>query len=93
VFEQILDALAIKRDPSTHPLFQILMVLQNAPLPALAAAGLTVEPLEVEQSRALYDLGLFWREGAQGLRGRFEYSTDLFRSATIAASPGSCAHC
>jgi amino acid adenylation domain-containing protein len=83
VFEQLIDALAIERDPSRHPIFQVILALQNAPMPALAGAGLRVEPLEMERTTAHYELGLSLREGADGLRGRLEYSTDLFMPATI----------
>jgi hypothetical protein len=83
-FEQVLQALALPRDPSRHPLFQVLLVLQTAPLPTLQGAGFEVKQLEVRQPGAGYDLTLFLREEQAGLRGRLEYRTDLFDEATIA---------
>jgi len=82
-FEQVLDALLITRDMSRHPIFQTMLVLQNAPMPAVHSAGLTVQPLEVPRTTAQFDLALFFREGAHELRGRVKYSTELFTPTTI----------
>ncbi len=38
-FEQLVGVLQPERDPSRTPLFQVMFVLQNAPLPALRVAG------------------------------------------------------
>jgi amino acid adenylation domain-containing protein len=82
-FEQVLEALPLTRDMSRHPVFQVLLVLQNAPMPAVQRAGLTVQPIEVPRTTAQFDLGLFVREEEQELRGRVKYSTDLFTAPTM----------
>jgi len=82
-FEQVLEALPSTRDLSRHPIFQTMLVLQNAPMPLLKRPGLTVQPLDVPRTTARFDLALFLREGAHELRGRVEYSTELFTPTTI----------
>ncbi len=59
-----------------------MLVLQNAPLPALDAPGLTMKPLEVESVTAKFDLTLTVTESDAGLRATLEYSADLFDAAT-----------
>ncbi len=83
-FEKLVTELAPERDLSHAPVFQVLLVLQNAPLPALAVPGLALEPVAVESDRAKLDLVLNVAETGGGLAGRWIYKTDLFDGATIA---------
>src|SRR5690606_30788592 len=39
-FEQIVDAVGVRRSPDRHPIFQACLVLQNMPVPELTLAGL-----------------------------------------------------
>jgi amino acid adenylation domain-containing protein len=82
-FELLIDELKLERDMSRHPLFQVLFVLQNAPLSDLRAGDLTLRPLPLEQSTAKFDLLLSMMETEQGITAQFEYNTDLFDSSTI----------
>jgi amino acid adenylation domain-containing protein len=81
-FDMIVNELLPHRDPSRTPLFQVMLVLQNAPLPALRAPGLELAPLEVESVAAKFDLTLSVTETAAGLRAVLEYDTDLFDPST-----------
>jgi amino acid adenylation domain-containing protein len=83
-FEQLVGALQPERDLSRSPLFQVLFVLQNAPLPALRLGQLTLSPVEVEGGTAKFDLTLSLMDTGQGLEGALEYNTDLFDAATVA---------
>ncbi|HEY1352146.1 MAG TPA: amino acid adenylation domain-containing protein [Ktedonobacteraceae bacterium] len=83
-FEQLVEALSPARDLSRNPLFQVMFVLQNAPLQAPHLPGLTFEPLAVENHTTKFDLWLSLTEGPRSLGGSIEYSTDLFEAASIA---------
>jgi amino acid adenylation domain-containing protein/non-ribosomal peptide synthase protein (TIGR01720 family) len=87
-FEQLVEELHPQRDLSRAPLFQVIFALQNAPLPPMDLPGLTMHPLRIDSETAKYDLALDLRESAEGISGRFEYSTDLFDAATIARMAG-----
>jgi len=82
-FEQLVEALGVGRDLSRTPLFQVLLVFQNAPLPALEFGGLTVSPVYVDNQTSKFDLSLYLTETPDGLSAAMEYSTDLFDHATI----------
>ncbi|AGA31109.1 hybrid non-ribosomal peptide synthetase/type I polyketide synthase [Singulisphaera acidiphila] len=82
-FEQIVEAVSAERDPSRSPLFQAMLILQNAPLPPLATAGLTMTVLEPATATAKFDLTLKLTETDQGLHAALEYATDLFESTTV----------
>src|SRR5262249_32864049 len=81
-FEKLLEALQPPRDLSRTPLFQVLFVLQNTPQQPLELVGLSVDPLEIAPETANFDLWLNLSETPEGLRGWFDYSTDLFDAAT-----------
>jgi amino acid adenylation domain-containing protein len=81
-FEKLVEELEPERQLSHNPLFQVLFVLQNAPLPVLNLSGLTLGPLPARGGTSKFDLSLYFWEGAE-LSGYFEYNTDLFDRATI----------
>ncbi len=82
-FEQLVDSLQLQRSLSYTPLFQVMFVLQNAPMEALEIEGLHWEPLESNSSTAKFDLTLSMQETSEGLTGVLEYSLDLFDLETI----------
>lgn len=82
-FEKLVEELQPERNLSYNPLFQTWFVLQNAPMPPLELAGLTLSVLEFDTSTSRHDLSLTCWENAQGIQGLFEYKTDLFKTATI----------
>jgi amino acid adenylation domain-containing protein/non-ribosomal peptide synthase protein (TIGR01720 family) len=87
-FEKLVDELLIERSPSHAPLTQVMFALQNAPRLALKLPGLTLEQMEVESGTAKFDLALSMRDTEQGLKGTFEYATDLFDHTTISRMIG-----
>jgi amino acid adenylation domain-containing protein/non-ribosomal peptide synthase protein (TIGR01720 family) len=82
-FEQLVEELQPERNLSHHPLFQVMFVLQNAPMEHLKLPGLTLTPLNMEHRIARFDLTLFVEEADQELLGAIEYNTDLFDATTI----------
>jgi len=82
-FERLVEALQPERNLSHAPFFQVMFVLQNAPLPDLDLPGLNLTILELESSVSKFDLTLEITETAAGLTCRLEYCTDLFERTTI----------
>lgn len=83
-FEKLVEELQPTRDLSRHPLFQVMFILQNAPLPTLQLEGLRLVPLDIENETSKFDLTLSVFEGGDGsLRVNVEYNRDLFDGETI----------
>lgn len=82
-FEKLVEELQPERNLSYNPLFQVWFVLQNAPMPPLELAGLTLSVLEFGAGTSRHDLSLTCWEIPQGIQGLFEYKTGLFEATTI----------
>ncbi|MFP5262227.1 MAG: amino acid adenylation domain-containing protein, partial [Blastocatellia bacterium] len=88
-FEKLVDELQPGRDTSRNPLFQAMIVLQDAPMPEFDISGLTMSPVEVGGVTTKFiDLVLSVVDTNDGLIASFEYSTDLFEARTIARMLG-----
>jgi acyl carrier protein len=81
--EKLIEELRLARDLSRNPIFQVMLVLQNMPMPELNSAGLVLKPMEVTSTTSLLDLSLYFRELKHELLIRVEYNTDLFNTSTI----------
>ena len=90
-FERVVEALQPARSLARHPLFQVMLVLQNAPGEELALPGLALCPEEVMLDVTKFDLtlGLGERLGPEGeplgIEGGLQYSVDLFERETVEA--------
>ncbi|HEY52488.1 MAG TPA: amino acid adenylation domain-containing protein, partial [Caldilineae bacterium] len=82
-FEMLVDELQPQRAMSHSPLFQVMFVLQDAPVEALQLPDLTLTPLRTDTGTAKFDLTLSMTDAGQELYGLLEYNTDLFEAATI----------
>jgi len=82
-FDKLVEELRPDRSLNQTPLFQVLFVMQNMPMPALELGGLTLTPLEQDSGIAKFDLVLFVGETEQGIAGTWKYNTDLFDAAAI----------
>jgi amino acid adenylation domain-containing protein len=82
-FEKLVEELHPERSLSYSPLFQVMLVLQNAPIGELSLPGLTLTPLQLEDSAARDDLFLSIAETEAGLTGELAYNSDLFDRRTI----------
>ncbi|GGP87303.1 hypothetical protein GCM10010231_66630 [Streptomyces sindenensis] len=90
-FERLVDTLGPERALSLHPLFQVMLTLENTADAAVDLPGVTVEPHPVGLDIAKFDLmfGLKERHTTEGvpvgIEGGIEYSADLFDAATVAS--------
>ncbi len=82
-FEQLIEELRPPRDTSHTPMFQMMFILQNAPMSSQARQDLQMEFLRVDNKTSKFDLTLSLSEMFDGLRAVAEYRTDLFDHSTI----------
>ncbi|MFF8945264.1 amino acid adenylation domain-containing protein, partial [Streptomyces sp. NPDC014864] len=83
-FERVVDAVAPDRSQARHPLFQVMLVLQNTAAAELRLPGLDTATLPVGTGAAKFDLGLeFGERSTGGMDGLVEYSSELFDHATV----------
>ncbi len=81
-FEMLVEHLRPERDLSLHPLFQVMLVLQEGVPAEPVLAGLEAHPVDLEIGATPFDLTLILAEQQGGLEGVLEYSVDLFDAAT-----------
>ncbi|HEY0737424.1 MAG TPA: amino acid adenylation domain-containing protein [Herpetosiphonaceae bacterium] len=82
-FEKLVDALQITRDPSSTPLFQVMLSIGAGAESDESWPGLTLHAYEVERRGANFDLTLEVTEHSDGLHCAFVYRADLFEAATV----------
>ncbi len=82
-FERLLEVLKPPRDLSRTPLFQVMFILQNAPMPVMRRAGLVFRTFDIEAESAAFDLRFNVRVEEGRLWSLVRYNTDLFDAATI----------
>ena len=82
-FEKLVEELKPERSLSHSPLFQVMIVLQNASTTAWNFNDLAVSPVRIAGETAKFDLTLSMQERAAGLQGALQYNTDLFSPETI----------
>ncbi|PWW60408.1 non-ribosomal peptide synthetase [Actinokineospora spheciospongiae] len=83
-FERLVEALAPPRSLARHPVFQVMLGLQNTPEPVLDLPGLAVAAEPVAVGSARFDLSFGFAERGDGLDGVLEFNADLFDPATAA---------
>ena len=85
-FEKLLDELNVPRDPSRHPIFQVVFGLQSFGNKKFGVEGKTLlEPyLEgVTTNTAKFDLMVMLDDSNRGISGVFNYATALFNKKSI----------
>jgi amino acid adenylation domain-containing protein/non-ribosomal peptide synthase protein (TIGR01720 family) len=87
-FEKLISELAVERDPSRHPLFQVLFALQNFRGGESSAGSqqqtcLKQLPLYHLYEVTKFDLAIYIDEGEEQLQGIVVYSSQLFQISTI----------
>ncbi|MCX4825447.1 amino acid adenylation domain-containing protein [Streptomyces sp. NBC_01142] len=90
-FDQLVEALNPERSPGRHPLFQVMLALQNNSGALVELPGLDVQFESVDSGSAKFDLAFEVTErctpdgNSQGLVGSVEYALDLFDAPTVTA--------
>ncbi len=87
-FEKVVEALSPPRDLSRSPLFQVMLILQNAPASPPRLGPVSMRRAEVERETSKFDLTLQLLQDGSGLSGLIEYSTALFDEERIARMAG-----
>ncbi|MFC5743626.1 non-ribosomal peptide synthetase [Dyella tabacisoli] len=82
-FEKLVAELQPERSLAREPIFQVALALQNMQAEKIALGGLEIAPLALDSPTAKSDLYLAMYEATDGLRGTFEYATDLFDHGTL----------
>ncbi|MEV0759110.1 non-ribosomal peptide synthase/polyketide synthase [Nocardia sp. NPDC050435] len=84
-FELLVELLNPVRSAARHPLFQVLLSMQNNAAPTLELAGAGFEPYALDATISRFDLTFTVAEAGSGWDLHLEYATDLFDRATAEA--------
>ena len=90
-FERLVEVLNPARSLARHPLFQVMLALQNNAPVSLDLVGLSVSVELVDTASAKFDLSISLGEqrasdgSPAGIEGVIEYATDLFDRSNVAA--------
>ncbi|NEB42174.1 non-ribosomal peptide synthetase [Streptomyces sp. SID14515] len=88
-FERLVDELNPARSMARHPLFQVMLSMQNTPAIEAELGGIPATPLPVALDTAKFDLSFeleerFSGDGSPaGLEGVIEFAVDLFDRASV----------
>ncbi|MER6345313.1 amino acid adenylation domain-containing protein [Streptomyces sp. NPDC001595] len=82
-FERVVEQQNPVRSTARQPLFQTMLVMQNNEHAALDLPGVRATPEALTTTTAKFDLTLFLEETGDGMKGHFEYATDLFDRDTV----------
>ncbi|WP_267085859.1 condensation domain-containing protein, partial [Xanthomonas sacchari] len=83
-FPLLTERLNPERSLDRHPLFQIVLNVDNNDIERLQVAGSNVQGSERGSYESNFDLTLYAVEQADGIKLLWRYATDLFAPATIA---------
>src|SRR3569833_2836059 len=82
-FERLVKDLQIGRGLGGGPVLRAVLAMQNYPQEPLEMAGLRWTSADTDTVTTHFDLTLHLQEDVGGIRGVFEYSTELFDPSTI----------
>ncbi|MGX1543794.1 amino acid adenylation domain-containing protein, partial [Streptomyces adustus] len=88
-FEYLVEALNPVRSLGHHPLFQVMLVLQNAPRADFAPPGLRVDEVELTTTESKFDLVFSLSErhaedgSPDGVDAFVQFASDLYDPATV----------
>lgn len=82
-FERVVDAVSPTRSVARHPIFQVVLSMQNQEQATLELPGLSVSVLDGGELAAKFDLQVTVENVGDRLRIVFTYATDLFDEESI----------
>ena len=82
-FQLLVDDLQPERSLMHSPLFQVMFVMQNAPLEHLVFDGTETRLLEPPVTVSKFDLTLYVEPSGDGFVTRWEYNADIFDAPRI----------
>ncbi len=82
-FERLVEELKLERELNRTPLFQAMLVYQNAPMDVLNVSDLHFKVADAKMNSAKFDLTLTVSRSENQLHCSLNYSTDLFDESTI----------
>ena len=82
--EKLVEMVVKERDSSRNPLFQVMLVMQNASkAQQLYLGDVQLSFDEFENNTAKFDITFFIKETPDGFQGNVHYATDLYKEETI----------
>ncbi|HVU25273.1 MAG TPA: amino acid adenylation domain-containing protein [Opitutus sp.] len=82
-FDRLVDDLALARDVTRTPLFDVVVVMQNVDAYSLVLDGVTVKPFVDDFGGSKFDLQFNFEERDGELRGSIVFNTDLFAEERV----------
>ncbi|WP_162309046.1 non-ribosomal peptide synthetase [Brevibacillus antibioticus] len=82
-FEELVNALNVKVDPSRNPLFDTMFTLQNMDMSNMSSDEIAFRPYEFHTESTQFDLQLEAIESEEGIHFNWCYCTKLFRRETM----------
>ncbi len=82
-YEELIDNLGVRRDPSRNPLFDVVFIYQNFEEPTSEVPALIFKPYDAKYSVSQFDFTLTAFEREKQIFFQFEYATDFFKEETI----------
>ena len=82
-FEQLVADLQPTRNLGYSPVFQVMFILQNTPMPRANVGKLSFQHFDVDAGTSKLDITLNLEETKDGAVGWIEYATDLFEPESI----------
>ncbi|WP_054532742.1 non-ribosomal peptide synthetase [Herpetosiphon geysericola] len=82
-FDLLVSEILPERQTNRSPIFQAMLVLQNASRTSLDLPEVQIVPRSVETKSAKFELSLVLYDHGSSIDAWLEYNTDLFKAATI----------
>jgi tyrocidine synthetase III len=86
-YEKLVEEVVLQRDPARNPLFDTMLLMQEKLLKPgvreVIESAVTFRDYEFESLSSKVDLTLEAMESSQGMQFQFQYSTHLFKPATV----------